>query len=128
MKRSLPILSGILLPMIAHASYDISAQTGWDCSGFLFCGSATSVVSAMTTNLVNVVYFFIGPMAVVAFFYGAIRMIVSQGQEGKEAGKKALIYASFGIAAAILVRAIIKFICGYIYILSGSGVPAFCTI
>lgn len=122
MKRFLASLAGIALPAIAHA-YSLTQST-WNCNGFLYCnsgGAPPDVVAIIAQSTINVVFYFIGPMAVVAFFYGAIRMIVSQGQEGKEAGKKALIYASLGIVAAILVKATIQFVCGYLYYLGGSG-------
>ncbi len=127
MKRFLACLIGLALPVIAHAAYDIRT-TGWDCQGFLYCGGSLppDVVAIIAGNIVNGVWMFIGSMAVVAFFYGAIRMITSQGQEGKEAGKKALIYASLGLVAALLVRATIQFVCGYIYYLGGGTGTGIC--
>ena len=121
MKRSLVALIGILLPTVVHA-YSIT-QTGWNCQGFLYCGTGGDLVTLLATSIVNNVWKFIGAVAVVAFFYGAIMMITSQGQEGQEAGKKALIYASLGLVCALLVRATIQFVCGYIYSLAPGGPP-----
>lgn len=115
MKRFAMLITGLLIPVVAHA-YSITS-TGWNCDGFLECGSGTDVVVDVTTNIVNTVAKFIGALAVVVFFYGAIRMIVSQGQEGKEAGKKALEYAAFGMVAALLVSAIVEYIRDYLYYL-----------
>jgi hypothetical protein len=112
-------LSGLLLPSAVHA-FSLS-NTGWDCTGFLYCNPGApppaDVVTIMTVTIVNGVAAFIGALAVVVFLYGAIRMVTSQGQEGKEAGKKALIYASLGLAAALLVSAIVAFVRDYIYYL-----------
>lgn len=113
-KKLLPIV-GLLLPNVAHA-YSIR-DTGWDCTGFLECGGSGDAVVAITTNIIAGVAAFIGALAVIAFFYGAIRMITSQGQEGKEAGKKALIYASLGMAAALLTEGIILYVRDYIFYL-----------
>lgn len=115
MIRVLLTFVGFVLPRTVRA-YSIT-DTGWDCTGFLECGSSGDVVKAITTNIITGVVAFIGAFAVVAFFYGAIRMIVSQGQEGKEAGKKALIYASLGMAAALLTEGIILYVRDYIYFL-----------
>ncbi|MBP7113864.1 MAG: hypothetical protein KBA40_00245 [Candidatus Peribacteraceae bacterium] len=115
------VLAGILLPMVAHAQYHLS-QSGWDCSGFLYCTGPGSippadVVVLITLKIVLGVSAFIAAIAIIAFFYGAIRMVISQGQEGKEAGKKALIWASFGLAASLLVGAVIQYITDYIYLI-----------
>jgi len=117
MKRFLLSLLGLLLPT-AVSAYSIT-DTGWSCDGFLYCGSGGDVVTIMTMTIVNGVAMFIGALAVVVFFYGAILMVTSQGQEGKEAGKKAMIYASLGLAAALLTSAIIAFVRDYIYYLGG---------
>ncbi len=116
MKRFLSILLGILLPTPALAGVSITSY-GWSCTGFLKCGSTTDAVTDLTVNLITGVASFIGALAVVVIFYGALRMVMSRGEEGKEAGKKALIYASLGLAAAMLTGAIISFVSDYIYYL-----------
>jgi hypothetical protein len=117
--RLFAILTGLLLPLTA-AAYSLS-DTGWDCSGFLYCNPGSTppadVVVIMTTTIVGGVAAFIGALAVVVFLYGAIRMVTSQGQEGKEAGKKALIYASLGLTFALITTAIVEFVRDYIYYL-----------
>lgn len=121
MRKILLSIVGMLLPGTVFA-YSLS-ETGWDCTGFLYCNPGSpppsDVVTIMTTTIVNGVAAFIGALAVVVFFYGAILMVTSQGQEGKEAGKKALIYASLGLAAALLTSAVMAFVRDYIYYLGG---------
>ncbi len=117
MRRLFLSLLGICVPASAYA-YSIT-DTGWSCDGFLYCGSGSDAVTILTTTIVNGVAAFIGALAVVVFFYGAILMVTSQGQEGKEAGKKALIYASLGLASALLVAAVTAFVRDYIYYLGG---------
>ena len=113
MKRIL-ILLGLLLPGSVRA---VSiTDYSWRCKGFLYCESpGRDAVAILTTRLVTIVSAFIGALAVVVFLYGAIRMVTSQGDEGKEAGKKALIWASVGLAAALLTGGILAFINGYLY-------------
>lgn len=113
---------GFLLPSIAHSAGYQLFQSGWNCQGFLYCPPGggpppADAVVILTSTVVSGVLLFISALAVVVFIYGALRMVVSQGQEGKEAGKKALIWASFGLAAALLTAAIIEFVTGYIYFL-----------
>ena len=122
MKRSLAILFGCLTPTMLFAA-GIHITNYWNCTGFLRCGSSVSAVTFLIHSLINGVEFFIIPLATVAFLYGAVRMLLSRGEEGKEVGKKALIYASLGLVAAILVQGIIEFICGYIYLIGGASAP-----
>ena len=105
---------GVSFPLLAYADGYHIISTGWSCTGFLYCGTSGNIVTVITTTIVNGVVAFIGSLAIVVFFYGAIRMVISQGQEGKEAGKKALIWASLGLVAALLAGAIIQFVTGYI--------------
>lgn len=117
--RFLSTMIGFLLP--AHAKAFSLSDTGWDCTGFIYCNPGapppSDVVTIMTMTIVNGVGAFIITLAIVMFMYGAIRMVTSQGQDGKEAGKKALIYASLGLVFALLVMAIMQFVRDYIYYL-----------
>lgn len=108
---------GMILPSAAYAAGYSILTTGWKCTGFLYCGSSDDAVKTITIRIIEGVSVFIGALAIVVFFYGAIRMVISQGQEGKEAGKKALIWASLGLAAALLTKAILEFVTDYIYLL-----------
>lgn len=114
--RRLLVTLGLLAPATASA---VSITQYWSCSGFLYCGGGTNAVVALAANLITGVAISIGALAVIVFFYGAIRMVTSQGQEGKEAGRKALIYAALGLVAALLTGAIIEFITDYLYLLGG---------
>lgn len=115
MKRFLATLTGILSPLTAHA-YRIT-DSGWNCTGFLKCGTSQDAVTDLTSNIISAVGAFIIALAVIAIFYGAIRMVTSQGEDGKEAGKKAILYALLGVALALLTGAVIEFVTDYIYLL-----------
>lgn len=118
MKRFLFICLGCIVPLTAFAGLDISSPIyGFDCTGFVYCNSASNVVTGISFKLIGWIQAFIVALAVVAFFYGALRMAVSRGDEGKETGKKALMYASIGLVAAILTSEIINFIRYYIYLI-----------
>jgi ABC-type Fe3+-siderophore transport system permease subunit len=115
MKRFLLTLAGLITPLTAHA-YRLT-DSGWSCSGFLKCGTSQDAVTDLTSNIISAVGAFILALGVIAIFYGAIRMVTSQGEEGKDAGKKAILYALLGIALAMLTGAIIEFVRDYIYLL-----------
>ncbi|MFA5799874.1 MAG: pilin [Candidatus Peribacteraceae bacterium] len=121
MRRFTLFLLGLLLPVTALAvqitDYD------WQCTGFLRCGSSLTAVGFITENIATGVSAFIAALAVVAFFYGAILMIISQGEERKEAGKKAMIYASIGLAFAMLTVAVIEFVTSLLYDIGGTPPP-----
>lgn len=106
-----------LIPTV-HA-YRIT-DSGWDCTGFLKCGSSTDAVMQITATIVTGVGRFIIALAVVVFIYGALRMITSRGEEGKEAGKKAMIWAALGLMAALLTGAVVEFVRDYLYYLGGT--------
>lgn len=115
MKRMLAIILGVLTPA-STAAAGVRLSTYFDCTGLLRCGSSGTALY-LIDNLIAGVGYFIVPLATVIFFYGALRMLLSRGEEGKEVGKKALIYGSFGLAAALLVGAVIAFVRDYLFLI-----------
>ena len=107
MKRLAAILAGILSPTTAFA---VQITQYWNCTGHLKCGSSLNAVTDLATRIVFAVSAFITSLAVCAFLYGAIMMIISQGDEKKEAGKKAMIWAAVGLALGLMVALIRTFI------------------
>jgi ABC-type uncharacterized transport system permease subunit len=100
LKRLLSVIAGLLFPIKALA---VSiTEYGWDCTGFLYCGSRQDAVTTITTRVIGSIYNTIAVFAVITFMYGGIKMIVSRGEDGKEAGKKAIMYAAIGLAFAIV--------------------------
>ncbi len=117
MKRLL-ILLGVLAPSSAFA---VSINSyGWTCVGFLHCGSGTDVVQTIATNITVGIIATVAALAVISVLYGAIRMATSQGGEGKEAGKKAIIWASTGLAFAILAGGIVTYVTQLMFAVASS--------
>ena len=112
MKRFLPALIGLFVPATAHA---VSITQWWDCTGFLFCGDPMAIGPRILIGIVALIFNFLIPVAVVVFMYGGIRMIVSMGGEGKEIGKKAMIYAAMGLLMALLAGYITQFVFDLLY-------------
>lgn len=120
-RHAIRVVALTVLMAIPHlASAYRLTDSGWDCTGFLKCGSGTDVVTDMIGNIIGVVSLFIGALAVVMFIYGALRLAASRGEEGKEAGKKAMMYAAMGLAFALLTGGILAYITDYIYLLGGT--------
>ncbi len=108
MKNFLSIFIGWCLPATALA---VSiTDYGWSCNGFLYCGQGRDAVQIVTSNITIGVVSTISALAVIVILYGAIRMAASQGGEGKDAGKKAILWALAGLAIAILTGGIILFV------------------
>ena len=101
--RILAIIIGILLPSAAFA---FSLQSAFNCSGFLYCGSH-DIVAILTSGFIQDIAQNTLDVASIAFLYGGLRMAVSQGEEGKEEGKKALIYGALGYMLATLSYAVV---------------------
>ena len=114
MKRLLAVLIGLLIPTSAFAVR--LRDFGFDCAGFLYCdkpGNAVTILAARVITIVNIV---IIPLAVLAMVYGGLRMVMtSVNEEGKEAGKKTLMYAALGLVLAILAERIILYVITIIY-------------
>ena len=102
----------LFIPIATHAVG--LSDYGFDCSKFLFCNNANPI-STFSLKIVSAIAAFILPLAILIFLYGAILMITSQGEEGKETGKKAMIYASLGLVAALLAESIVQFIQTVLY-------------
>ena len=117
MKKYFVAIIGFITPGIAHA-YRLT-DSGWSCSGYVGCGVPDAVAYVMS-RLILIIGTFMFTLTVVVFLYGALRLTISRGEEGKEAGKKAMMYAAFGFAAALLTSGIFAFICGYLYMLGGT--------
>lgn len=75
-------------------------------------------------RLLFIVSTFLFALTVLVFFYGAIRMAVSQGEEGKDTGKKAMIYAALGFVCALLLSGMFRFVCDTLYGLGAGSLGA----
>jgi hypothetical protein len=134
MRFFLAILSGLLYPFTAHAAGYRLTQSGWDCTGFVGCGAGVDLATFLVARIVALVFptgggpGFIFYLTVVVFFYGSLRLVFSRGEEGKEAGKKAMQFAALGFALAMLIAGIMRFFCDYVYLLGAGGGTNICAI
>ena len=109
---------GFFIPTIAYAQKHLT-DYGFDCKGVGMdlpgCGSAIDLTTAASQKIFNFGYAIAGPLASIIFLYGALRMVISRGDEGKEAGKKAMIYGALGLVFVLLSWSIVKLVETYIW-------------
>lgn len=111
---------GIFFPATAYAEGKHLIDFGFDCSkvGIPFpgCGSPIDLTTAATTKIAMTGLEIATPLATVVLLYGAVRMVISKGDEGKEAGKKAMIYGAMGLIFVTLAFGIVKAVEAYLYL------------
>ncbi|MBP9774151.1 MAG: hypothetical protein KBD00_06045 [Candidatus Peribacteraceae bacterium] len=108
MKKKL-FLAGLLaaIPLPAAA---ISIREYWACNPEIFYCNSGNIPAIIVSNIVIFVSNTIVAVGTLAFVYGGVRMLVSQGGEGKEAGKKSMQFAVMGIIFAFLAQRIVQFV------------------
>ncbi len=80
------------------------------------CGVSIDLVTAATEKVVATGLVIATPLATVVLLYGALRMVISRGEEGKEAGKKAMIYGAMGLVFVTLAYGLVKAVEAYLYL------------
>jgi cytochrome bd-type quinol oxidase subunit 2 len=95
-------------PSVASAGCTATVQGGADCArGTLSNNPLTSTLS----NIINVMIFVTGIIAVIFIIVGGLRYITSQGDEkGVQSSKNTILYAVVGLIVAILAYAIVNFV------------------
>lgn len=74
------------------------------------CNTSTSV-SGLIANIANILVFLVGSISVIMIIVGGLRYALSQGDPGQAAkAKNTILYAVFGVVAAIAAYAIISFV------------------
>lgn len=121
MQKIVAILIGTLLPSMAYAQKHLS-DYGFDCTliGFTVPGCGMAPIDLMTTataKITETAGLIAVPLATIVLLYGALRMVISRGDEGKEAGKKAMMYGALGIILLMLSAAIVGLVKHYSYLL-----------
>ncbi len=109
--KKYPLSAGILaalLPLKAAAA--VSIQQYWACNPDIFFCNSGNIPAVIIGNVLIFVSNTIISIGTLMFVYGGVRMLVSQGGEGKEAGKKAMQFAVMGIIFAFLAGRIVQFV------------------
>jgi uncharacterized membrane protein len=109
---SLAAIVGILAmtPGYVGASAADQVQTGVNQAGGTDSGNSTTLADRIKT-IVNVLLYVLGAIAVIMIVIGAIRYVVSGGDNSAVTGaKNTILYAVVGLIIAILAYAIVNFV------------------
>lgn len=106
------VLGGLsLVAPVATAAIDPKAevQAGIDKAGG---GSTTTAdLPTLIQNIINVLLFIAGAVAVIMIILGAIRYITSNGDQADvKAAKDTILYSVIGLVVAIMAFAIVNFV------------------
>ncbi len=81
------------------------------CNTLPFCGVGPAAPAFFVTKVINFVLYCISGIAVAMIVYGAIKMVISQGnEEALGETRKIVTYALVGLILALLARAIMAYI------------------
>lgn len=108
---SLAALLGVatLVPSYAMAAPADQVQQGVNRIG----GRGNNNLESSVRNIVNVLLFLLGMVAVIMIVIGGIRYVISGGDSAQtKAAKDTILYSVVGLVVAILAYAIVNFVVG----------------
>ncbi len=99
---------GVVAPVVSHAAPKDSIQNGVN---LVSDGGPSTSLNVQIKNVVNVMLFVLGALAVIMIIVGGIRYVISAGDSSKvTAAKNTIVYAVVGLVVAILAFAIVNFV------------------
>jgi hypothetical protein len=104
-------------------SYNGACELGIDdeLAGDVGCGETTTV-DQRVIQVINVVIYVVGIIAVGMIIFGGVRYAISQGDPGKvKNAKNAILYAIVGLIVTILAWAVVNFVISWAMKPAGSG-------
>lgn len=100
----------MLAPAVGVSALD-GASDARDAVKDLQTGGDDTTVEGGITDLVNVLLFALGAVAVIMIIFGGFRMVTSNGNADQiKSGKNTIMYAVIGLIVAILAYAIVNFV------------------
>ena len=117
---SIMMMFGLVATPIELGSVSYAANKDQACQGVssiggrnACTGDAGGRLSGFIQNIINILLFLIGAIAVIMIIVGGIRYVVSGGDQGAITGaKNTILYAVIGLVIAILAYAIVNFVLG----------------
>lgn len=106
----------IVAPTVAYAAdcdpTDLNATSGANCAqGDKTPSNLFSGEDSIFRQIVNIMLFIVGAVAVIMLIFGGIRYVTSGGaQDQVTAAKNTIMYAIIGIVVAILAFAVVNFV------------------
>jgi tetrahydromethanopterin S-methyltransferase subunit C len=100
---------GVYHPPVA-ALFDNSKSTACSALGNS-CASGNTAVTGTVGNIIKILSFIVGIVAVIMVIIGALRYITSNGDSNQiSSAKNTIIYALIGLVVAVLAQAIVLFV------------------
>lgn len=104
-------LAGALLP--AHSAYADAASQVKSGLGSVGDADTGSDLPTIVGNVVNVMLFIVGILAVIMIIFSGIRYITAHGDKNQvEGAKNTLIYSIVGLVVAIIAYALVNWVVG----------------
>ena len=114
------LVSGFFAASLPQKALAQCSSTGNTIGEGIECAGGTlpenlSGSGGIITNVINVLLGIVGVVAIIMIIVGALRMVLSAGNEKTVAGaRNTILYAVIGLIIAILAFAIVNFITGRI--------------
>ena len=109
---ALPVAAADDLSVICNDPKNASSSlcVGYD-KGVASAGTNSNPVLKLLTNVINILSFFVGVLAVGFVIYGGFKYIVSAGDASKvAAAKNTILYALIGVVVVVVARQLILFV------------------
>ena len=113
------LLVGIVAAPLATVNVASAAGKADACEGIAAIGggnacnnnAAGDALPAFIKDIINILLFLIGAIAVIMIIIGGIRYVTSNGDQGQVTGaKNTILYAIVGLVVAIMAYAIVNFV------------------
>lgn len=96
---------------IVHAATTDEMKKGYDAAGGRNQTDNTASLATVIQNIVNVMLYILGAIAVVMIILGGLRYTMSNGDQSAISGaKNTILYAVIGLIVAIMAYAIVNFV------------------
>lgn len=101
----------VTMPVAYAASTDAKDAAGKGIEAVGGGGATSDDLPKLVQNIINVLLFIAGAVAVVVIIIGGLRYITSSGDQGSiKAAKDTILYAVIGLIVALLAFAIVRFV------------------
>ena len=98
---------------VSYAANTNEAQKGVNQIGGNDPGNSAGDFTTLIKNIINILLFLVGAIAVIMIIIGGLRYVISGGDQGQITGaKNTILYAIIGLVVAVLAYAIVNWVLG----------------
>lgn len=111
---ALPLATSTVTSAVGNKQAVCEGVNGIQAAGAEQCapgGTGSGALGTFITNIINILLFVIGAIAVIMIIIGGIRYITSNGDSAQTTGaKNTILYAVVGVVVALMAFAIVNFV------------------